>query len=298
MNRIPFILSTDWWTDCDDAVAVRLACRAHKRGEIELMGVCLNAAAPDALRSLDAFLTLEGVENLPIAIDLEGTDFTGTPVYQPLFAHHPSRFTDNAQGENPVSFYRRLLSSCTEKAEIAEIGFPQTLTALLASSPDEYSPLTGMELVKEKVAHLWIMAGKWDKDGEKEHNFCNNARSRKAAKTLCEIWPTPVTFLGFEVGITVVTGKHLKKEDHLKELMTYHGSENGRYSWDPMLIHLFLSRTPENAGYTCVFGKAAVDEGTGCNFFEEKEDGLHRYVVKAKPDAWFECSIDEMIRSE
>mgnify|MGYP003296410011 CR=1 FL=1 len=30
-----------------------------------------------------------------------------------------------------------------------------------------------MELVKEKVSKLWVMAGKWDADGEKENNFCN-----------------------------------------------------------------------------------------------------------------------------
>ena len=298
MNRIPFILSTDWWTDCDDAVAVRLAARAHKNKKINLLGVCINAAAPDALRSLDAFLTLEGINNLPISIDLDGADFTGTPVYQTKFSHHPSRFTDNAQGENPVSFYRRLLASCPGKAEIAEIGFPQTLIALLNSAPDEYSPLSGKELVMEKVAHLWVMAGKWDKNGEKEHNFCNNARSRQAAKALCDFWPTPVTFLGFEVGVTVITGEHLAENDHLKELMTYHGSENGRCSWDPMLIHLFLSRTPENAGYRAVYGKASVNEETGCNFFTEKEDGSHRYVVKTQPDAYYEKVIDGMIASK
>ena len=298
MNKIPFILSTDWWTDCDDAVAVRLAARAHNEGKINFLGACLNAAAPYALASLDAFLRLEGIETLPIAIDLDANDFTGTPSYQKKFAHHPSRFRENPEGENPVSFYRRLLAGSKEKVEIAEIGFPQTLIQLLTSSPDESSPLTGMELVKEKVAHLWVMAGKWDKNGEKEHNFCNNARSRKAAKMLCDQWPTPITLLGFEVGITVVTGKHLKDNDHLKELMVYHGSENGRYSWDPMLIHLFLMRTPENAGYRAVTGRARVDEETGCNFFEEDENGPHRYVIKVEPDSYYENAIDSMIESK
>lgn len=31
-----FILGTDWWTDCDDAVAVRLLTRYMKQGKIRL----------------------------------------------------------------------------------------------------------------------------------------------------------------------------------------------------------------------------------------------------------------------
>ena len=37
------ILGTDWWTDCDDAVAVRLVCRAVKEQKIRLLGVGINA---------------------------------------------------------------------------------------------------------------------------------------------------------------------------------------------------------------------------------------------------------------
>ena len=34
-----FILDTDWWTDCDDAVAVRLLCNAHRQGKVEILGI-------------------------------------------------------------------------------------------------------------------------------------------------------------------------------------------------------------------------------------------------------------------
>ena len=38
-----FILGTDWWTDCDDAVALRLITRAVKDGKVGLVGVGINA---------------------------------------------------------------------------------------------------------------------------------------------------------------------------------------------------------------------------------------------------------------
>lgn len=37
-----FILGTDWWTDCDDAVAVRILARAHKSGKICIKGIGVN----------------------------------------------------------------------------------------------------------------------------------------------------------------------------------------------------------------------------------------------------------------
>ena len=36
------ILGTDWWTDCDDAVALRLLAKAHKAGDITLLGIGIN----------------------------------------------------------------------------------------------------------------------------------------------------------------------------------------------------------------------------------------------------------------
>ena len=62
------ILGTDWWTDCDDAVAVRLLCRAHRRGEVRLLGIGVNACMADSAASLSAFLTAEGVE-VPVGLD-------------------------------------------------------------------------------------------------------------------------------------------------------------------------------------------------------------------------------------
>ena len=39
MQKRAFILDTDWWTDCDDIVALRLLCNLHKKGEIDFKDV-------------------------------------------------------------------------------------------------------------------------------------------------------------------------------------------------------------------------------------------------------------------
>ena len=157
-----FILGTDWWTDCDDAVAIRLIARSHIKGECELLGVVINACMEDSVSSLDNFLRSEGVCDIPIGLDREATDFGGRPPYQKRLSelHFDSR--KNSDAEDPIRLYRRLLSEQRTSVEMIEIGYLQTVAALLKSAPDDISPLDGRALVKEKVSHIWVMAGKWD----------------------------------------------------------------------------------------------------------------------------------------
>ena len=79
------IIGTDWWTDCDDAVAMRLLAKAAKRGEIAIDGIVINACMEDSVASLDGFFALEGLDAIPFGLDAEGTDFGGNPPYQKVF---------------------------------------------------------------------------------------------------------------------------------------------------------------------------------------------------------------------
>ena len=40
--------------------------------------------------------------------------------------------------------------------------------------------LAGLELIREKVSRIWVMAGKWDEEEGNENNFTRNQRSRTA----------------------------------------------------------------------------------------------------------------------
>ena len=283
------LLGTDWWTDCDDCVAVRLLTNAHKAGEIELCGVVLNACMADSAPSLNAFLTYDGLGNVPIGVDLAGTDFAGDYFrYQKPLCAYPHRILSNADCPDGVELYRKILTESDEKINIVEIGFCQVLANLLRT-PD------GERLVREKVGHVYAMAGKWDEDGGLEHNFCNNARSREAAQYLCEKCPVPMTFLGFEVGESVLSGDGLPQDDVLGLSMRAHGHEHGRSSWDPMTVLLAIVGDAKEAGYREVRGTASVDAETGANHFTENPQGLHTYVVKEKSDEYYRSEIQKRI---
>jgi inosine-uridine nucleoside N-ribohydrolase len=287
-----FILGTDWGEDCDDAVAVRYLARKHRAGEIELCGIGLNTRFQESVPSLTAFLANEGVA-VPIGIDRDCPELRGRITYQKRLAAYRSDVT-NADAEDAVRLYRRLLAEAEEPVEIMEVGFLQVIAAALTSEADDLSSLSGVELFREKVAHVWIMGGRWDVDGGKEYNFSRDAMACRAAATLVEMCPVPIIFLGWEIGATVITGSKLPEGDMLRDVLTDHGSGKGRMSWDPMLVHLATSPDPAAAGYTTVCGSATVDPETGVNHFTTGQ-GMHRYVVKAREDAFYAGEIDNVI---
>lgn len=289
-----WIVGTDWWDDCDDAVALRVVARAQKSGEIQLAGVVINACMERSVASLAAFLHSEGVRDIPIGIDRDAVDFGGRLTYQDrLAALCDDQMNDSAQ--DGVRLYRSLLAKCNGPVEIVEIGFLQVAAGLLQSGPDDISPLTGMELVAQKVSKFWVMAGRWDIQGGRENNFARNVRAREGAWYFCEKCPVPVTFLGWEVGNSVITGGNLPQRDILHQVLCDHGSPDGRRSWDPMLVMLALIADERKAGYRTVRGTARVDRHTGCNFFVPDDGGNHTYVVKLWEDSCYAEQINSAL---
>lgn len=292
-----FILGTDWWSDCDDAVALRLLVRAAKQEEISLLGIAINACMPASVASLIGFLRTEDFCGIPVGLDTAAVDFDGLPSYQARLAANYGADLSNADAADAVRLYRRLLAEADAPVEILEIGFMQVISAVLQSPADDISPLTGMELIRQKVKKMWVMAGKWDADGEKEHNFCLNDRARIAAEAFCRLCPVPVTFLGWEVGFDVITGGQLLENDPLRSVLTDHGSKNGRSSWDPMLALLAVIGDEAEAGYDTVRGFARVDPKDGTNYFTPDSNGLHRYVIKNRENAFYAEAINNRIKT-
>ena len=290
-----FILGTDWWTDCDDAVALRLLLRSVKAGKIRLAGIGINACMEHSVTSMDGFLAKEGVNDIPIGIDLAATDYGGNKKYQAGLAPYATRYRCNEDAEDAVRLYRRILAEAEEKVDILEIGFLNVIAGALESGPDDISPRTGMELFAEKVRMIWSMAGKWDEPGGKEYNFCCTPRTSRPAAVLCDKCPVPITFLGWEIGHDVISGNGLQ-DDILYQVMKDHGSQNGRSSWDPMTALLAVTGDAAEAGYSLVRGKATVDPETGANWFAEDPNGPHCYVVRNYEPAWYADKINAIVR--
>lgn len=286
------IFDTDWWTDVDDACAIRLARNLQDQGLIQLAGVCLSALDSTSIPSISAFLSEEGLGDIPVGVDKRSDCYPGSPSYRSTILENcPAGRYSHADGcDDCVEFYRKILSQTEGKTDIVAVGFPNTLARLLESGPDGISDLTGEELIKKKVGHLWMMAGKYPEG--KEHNFCLNGYSRKSGAAVCADWPTEITFLGFEVGIRVKAGGKLSEDDILKKILNVHGSFQGRYAWDPLTLLLAASDKPEDIGFSTVTGSIVFDESDGSNSFSPSEDGKHRYVVMTREPQFYADTLD------
>ena len=287
------IFDTDWWTDVDDACAIRLLLDAERKGQISLLGICLSAVRETSVSSLSAFLSEEGRTDVLLGEDRQAVDYTGVPSYHQYILDAAPEWPAFLTAEDCVSFYRRLLSRSRRKVDLIAVGYPNALARLLQSGPDSLSRKSGEELVRRKVRHLWMMAGEYPEG--RENNFARTPRSRTAGRILLDRWPTSVTFLGYETGIRVMVGGVLPPDDLLKRILEVHGSGTGRYAWDPMLTEIACAGDPAACGYKTISGTVQLDEDTGENRFIPSLTGLHRYVRMTRPPEEYRRRLDSLL---
>ena len=111
---------------------------------------------------------------------------------------------------------------------------PEEMAEFRLSGGDEYSPLSGCDLVAKKVKRVVSMAGLFP-EGKEFNVYCDTPASRVVA----ERWPTEIIFSGFEIGNMIFTGKKLVQMDvedspvkDAYSLCFAEGDPNGRMSWD------------------------------------------------------------------
>ncbi len=288
------LFGTDWWTDCDDVAALALLLKAHKYGLIELKAIGVSSVMRYSAPSVKAVCEEQGLGGIPIGLDTGARRKGLFCAYQKkLAASCGSAFTD-ADCPEAYRLYRKALASARGKAVIVDVGFPQIITELLQSGPDGFSALSGKRLMESKVSEVILMGGRWDKKAGLEYNFCAYKTCREAAAYLCAHCPVPLTFLGYEVGRTVITGG--KAVPGLTgAAYEAHRSPRGRPSWDPMTALFAVTGDAGKAGYRRVYGRASVDPRTGVNRFEAFEGGAHAYLVKEKDDRFYKDRIDGIL---
>ena len=208
---INFIMETDIGNDIDDVIAMDLLYKYADAGIINLLGVCINKEGLRTGEFVDILNTWYGHPDIPIGIIHDGAVCDGvkfnytmmvsgmeTPEGQPVFARS---LKDHDNLPEATTLYRKLLSKAEDHSVvIASVGFSTSLARLLDTPADEYSPLTGKELVAKKVKLLSTMAGCFSDTTRHEYNVVIDIPS---AKKVFEEWPTPLVTSPWELGAEV-----------------------------------------------------------------------------------------------
>ena len=197
------IVDTDIGSSTDDLFTLMMLYRYQDMKRSRLLGVVVDREGEECAACADIMNTYYGYGDTPIGLIRDGiknpkvwidykalpthTDSNGNLMFQRSIADYSS-LPDGWQ------LYRQLLAAQPDHSvSILSIGFVTCLSQLLTSSPDSYSPLNGVELVRRKVKCIYLMGGVFGKAVEPiEFNF---AQGVSFAQTFFNLWPDDVDII-------------------------------------------------------------------------------------------------------
>ncbi len=246
------ILDTDIGSSTDDLFAMEMLYQYEREGRCRLLGVVVDREGEDCAAVADVMSTYFGRGDVPIGLVRQGIsqpkvwiDYKALSSYttsdgQPMFCRTIDDYSTLPDG---WQLYRRLLAAQPDHSvSICSVGFVTALTGLLVSEADEISPLSGVELVRQKVKCLYLMAGVFDEATEPDFNF---KQGISFAQTLFRLWPQDVDMLfsPMEVGQEIeyrpeeVLGDITWTDVHpIKQVYMTCNCNTGQKMWDPLTV--------------------------------------------------------------
>ena len=178
---IRIILDCDMGSSTDDLFALMMLHRYMDMQRCQLIGVVVDRMGRANADIVDVLDTYYGHPDIPIGLETAGQPDTHVWIPYHNLAYARTRegvpmfertVGDNGTYMEGYKLYRKLLSEQPDHSvTIASIGLVTSLARLLLSGPDEYSPLSGVELVRTKVKEIYAMGGVFGKAVEPDYNF-------------------------------------------------------------------------------------------------------------------------------
>ena len=304
---IDLIMETDIGNDVDDALAMDLLYKYVDAGKINLKAVCINKDGSAPAEFVDILNTWYGYPDIPIGIVRNGADCETDAINYakavvnlndatgaPLFVRSRNGYDDLPEA---TVLYRKLLAASEDNSvTIASVGFSTNLARLLETPADEYSELSGKELVAKKVRLLVTMAGNFEDENNHEYNVVKDI---PAAKIVFEEWPTPIVTSPFELGIRVKYPATSIENDFgwagphpvVEAYKAYLEMPYDRPTWDPTAVLYAVEGeswfTVSEPGFISV-----TEEGS--TLFTPDEKGTRRYLKV--DDAQADAILDHFVK--
>lgn len=200
------ILDTDIGPDCDDVGALAVLLSYADELKLDILGICNCTSNVYGSATVDAVCKYCGYDNIKLGMYSKPGFFSddGCCRYNKYIAERFCK--DYVSGTLEilphVSFYRSLLANSDDDSIVLiTIGMFNTLSDLLESTPDKYSELDGIELVKRKVHCAISMAATLPSGRE-----FNVVSDYVAAKNFFERFPKEIYISDAKLGISIITG--------------------------------------------------------------------------------------------
>jgi len=289
---VQIIFDTDIGNDVDDAMALGVLHALQTRGECELLTVTLTKSHPLTGPFVDAVNTFYGRGQIPVGVRRD-PEKSGESKFLKLASvrddgqlRYPHDL-DPATAPEAKDLLRKTLAAQPDgSVVITQVGFFSNLAALLDTPGDTHSPLSGKELIKQKVRLLSIMAGAFQTIDHNNHYLeYNVVNDIPAAQKLAREWPTPIVWSGFEIGITVRYPAVSIERDFAyvahhpiaEAYQLYEHTPHERPTWDLTSV-LYAIRPDRDYFALSPAGRVTVDND-GFTRFTPQRDGRDRFLI-------------------
>lgn len=287
---VKIIFDTDMESDCDDVGALAMLHSLAELGEAEILGTMVCSLNPWSVPTVDAVNTYFGRPDIPIGTVKTFGVYRNSKYARIISDEFPQDIGLGETAPDAIEEYRKILSKQPDQSVIiVTVGYLTNLAYLLKSPADQISPLTGKELVRQKVKHLVCMGGRYpyQQDPSKWGNFKPDPAS---VQWVSQEWPTRIIFTGGgDFSNSIQTGREsfdfspssnpvsMAYEIYLKGWRDWH------HSADLIAVYVSVRGWEEyfqlqTQGYNHIF-----DDGT-LIWRLQPDDIRHQLVDQLKPD--------------
>jgi hypothetical protein len=291
--------------DNDDVAAAAILHALADEGRVQILAMGVVSRCPDSPACLDAINTWYGRGDIPIGVYKGKALAEVVSSYAGVVARRcPNDIGPAERVPDVLGVYRRALSAQPDgSVTMIAVGQMNNLVDLLATPADDVSPLPGRELVRRKVAALFVMGPYFSEKGE-FHRAYNFTTSPKAAAALVENWPTRVKFGEGILGHRHFIGARLSETPpdnpcriafeayHAEEKRRFGKTDNKRHCADPTTV-LYAVEGPR---YFAEAGPGACEvRKDGYTRWNGRRDKQHFYNTQKLPAPEVEAVMEKLL---
>ena len=252
---------------------------------------------------------------MPVGINYKRVDKDAWIYGGALCREFPNDYPETKYGiENGIPDALDILRRTLAEAQDHSITFVVTgsmssAARLVQSEADEISPLSGKELILQKINKTVVMGGSfygnwpmpdYREKGYEDYAEYNILEDISAAQIVCDEWPGEMIFSGFEIGLRCVSMKEYvakaPADDPVKRAYELHPSgKNGRESWDHTAM--LEAVRPGRYWYYHPWGQISTDS-KGVTTWHAKENGKMTYLIPKAESAAVCRVIDDLVLPE
>jgi hypothetical protein len=300
-NSSPFgnyervIFDTDPGGDIDDGAALAVLHALASLGEIEILAIGVVIGHEMAVPYVHAVNTWYGRPDIPIGVIKGPAPYSRDEFMEPIVAEYPNTLTRDA-APDVVKLYRKVLSSQPDgSVTLIAVGPCTNIYNLLNSLPDEYSPLTGVELVSRKVKFYGAGGNGGAKlpKGEPGWNYYQDLNAASGELRLMPV-NIPMVFSGGSGRILQVGSSYNNvRPDHIMRRsyeeyydgLAYKKVAADRQSWDQLRVLYACRPSARHLWELSPPGNIEVDTGKPEIFYTASPDRNKAYAYVNNYDA-------------